>query len=141
MPVAVEPPDELDLRDEHIPDSEISKSLADKEFLSALGASRSSHIVAERIGPFFGSPSSLLSLSGHGMKNKQAPFRQRSSRELIRRFSSQESDKTHSIAAYNKLDGLRHPNRGRSRRKPWVLNPFRQQDEDEMLSKRTHNRR
>jgi len=28
-----------------------------------------------------------------------------------------------------------------SRRKPWVLNPFRQQDEEEVLAKRTHNRR
>jgi len=27
------------------------------------------------------------------------------------------------------------------RRKPWVLNPFRQEDEDEVLAKRTHNRR
>jgi len=29
----------------------------------------------------------------------------------------------------------------RHRRKPWVLNPFRQEDEDEVLAKRTHNRR
>lgn len=27
------------------------------------------------------------------------------------------------------------------RRNPWVLNPFRQEDEDEVLAKRTHNRR
>jgi len=27
------------------------------------------------------------------------------------------------------------------RRKPWVLNPFRLQEEEEMLAKRTHNRR
>jgi len=27
------------------------------------------------------------------------------------------------------------------RQKPWVLNPFRQQDEDDVLAKRTHNRR
>jgi hypothetical protein len=27
------------------------------------------------------------------------------------------------------------------RRKPWVLNPFRLQDEEQMLAKRTHNRR
>jgi hypothetical protein len=29
----------------------------------------------------------------------------------------------------------------RHRRQPWVLNPFRQEDEEEVLSKRTHNRR
>ena len=29
----------------------------------------------------------------------------------------------------------------RNRRKRWVLNPFRQEDEDEVLAKRTHNRR
>lgn len=29
----------------------------------------------------------------------------------------------------------------RNRRKQWVLNPFRQEDEDEVLAKRTHNRR
>lgn len=28
-----------------------------------------------------------------------------------------------------------------SRRKPWVLNPFRQEDEEELLAKRTHNSR
>lgn len=28
-----------------------------------------------------------------------------------------------------------------SRQKPWVLNPFRQQDEEDVLAKRTHNRR
>lgn len=36
----------------------------------------------------------------------------------------------------------RHHNHShRHRRKPWVLNPFRQEDEDEVLAKRTHNRR
>lgn len=29
----------------------------------------------------------------------------------------------------------------RHRRQPWVLNPFRQEDEEEVLAKRTHNRR
>ena len=39
--------------------------------------------------------------------------------------------------------GKKHRQRtpGRHRRKPWVLNPFRQEDEDEVLAKRTHNRR
>ena len=39
----------------------------------------------------------------------------------------------------NKKHRQRTP--GRHRRKPWVLNPFRQEDEDEVLAKRTHNRR
>jgi len=34
-----------------------------------------------------------------------------------------------------------HNNTQRHRRKHWVLNPFRQEDEDEVLAKRTHNRR
>mmetsp|Transcript_30594 Transcript_30594/g.57950 ORF Transcript_30594/g.57950 Transcript_30594/m.57950 type:complete len:680 (+) Transcript_30594:2073-4112(+) len=34
-----------------------------------------------------------------------------------------------------------HQNSDRHRRKLWVLNPFRQEDEDEVLAKRTHNRR
>ena len=34
-----------------------------------------------------------------------------------------------------------HHHSYRHRRKPWVLNPFRQEDEDEVLAKRTHNRR
>lgn len=36
--------------------------------------------------------------------------------------------------------GDRHTTQ-RRRRKNWVLNPFRQEDEDEVLAKRTHNRR
>jgi hypothetical protein len=35
----------------------------------------------------------------------------------------------------------RQPSNQRRRRKQWVLNPFRQEDEDEVLAKRTHNRR
>jgi len=34
-----------------------------------------------------------------------------------------------------------HHHSYRHRRKPWVLNPFRQEDEEEVLAKRTHNRR
>lgn len=34
-----------------------------------------------------------------------------------------------------------HHHSHRHRRKQWVLNPFRQEDEDEVLAKRTHNRR
>ena len=33
------------------------------------------------------------------------------------------------------------PSQHYSRRKQWVLNPFRQEDEDEVLSKRNHNSR
>jgi len=117
-----------------------SMCLADEEFLIALGASQSSQVVSDTLGPFFGSPSSLLSLSRHGIKNKRPSLRQRHSRHLLRRYPSQDSDKAHTVGNL-KQDGLRNPYRFRSRRKPWVLNPFRQQDEDEMLSKRTHNRR
>lgn len=35
----------------------------------------------------------------------------------------------------------KHSYQHRYRRKVWVLNPFRQEDEDEVLAKRTHNRR
>lgn len=35
----------------------------------------------------------------------------------------------------------KHSFQHRYRRKVWVLNPFRQEDEDEVLAKRTHNRR
>lgn len=36
---------------------------------------------------------------------------------------------------------IKHSYQHRYRRKVWVLNPFRQEDEDEVLAKRTHNRR
>lgn len=140
MPVAFEPLDDADRSYEVNPDSEVSKSLADEEFLIALGGSQTSQVASETIGPFLGSPSSLLSLSRHGIKNKKPSLRQRHSKQFLRRYPSQDSEKS-STFGYQKQDGLRNPYRFRSRRKPWVLNPFRQQDEDEMLSKRTHNRR
>ena len=40
----------------------------------------------------------------------------------------------------NRSEKVHHPQH-RRRRKHWVLNPFRQEDEDEVLAKRTHNRR
>jgi len=148
MPVAIEPPGELeDSIDHAVPtmESETSNSLVSGEFLSALVDRRLSQAsYKERIGPLFGSPSSLLSFSGHGVKNRRVQpgsssnLRQNAS---VRRLTSLDSEKSHSNSFLQRQEGLRHDHRGRSRRKPWVLNPFRQQDEDEMLSKRTHNRR
>ena len=41
----------------------------------------------------------------------------------------------------NRGERAHHQSTQRRRRKHWVLNPFRQDDEDEVLAKRTHNRR
>lgn len=41
----------------------------------------------------------------------------------------------------HKFQMFQPPPSSRSRRKRWVLNPFRQEDEEEVLAKRTHNSR
>lgn len=48
---------------------------------------------------------------------------------------------TPSSRQINRGERANHHNTQRRRRKHWVLNPFRQDDEDEVLAKRTHNRR
>lgn len=42
---------------------------------------------------------------------------------------------------HNKLQMFKSQPPSQSRRKRWVLNPFRQEDEEEVLAKRTHNSR
>lgn len=42
---------------------------------------------------------------------------------------------------YNKSKMLKSPPPSQTRRKRWILNPFRQEDEEEVLAKRTHNSR
>lgn len=51
------------------------------------------------------------------------------------------ANKKHHHAQSRKHSHHHHHNTHRHRRKHWVLNPFRQEDEDEVLAKRTHNRR
>ena len=88
----------------------------------------------------------------NGVKNDNlsatsTPFSPRISLEPIPPLESGDISRPHhhtpqhvkSKKQHSRRSHHRHSNR--HRRKQWVLNPFRREDEDEVLAKRTHNRR
>ena len=86
----------------------------------------------------------LQSLDIHRRNNKglagdrRNSFAQGSSKQQL---TDESLFKTSMNSSTNRNKSKKHNHQHRYRRKVWVLNPFRQEDEDEVLAKRTHNRR
>eukprot|EP00985_Skeletonema_marinoi_P001573 scaffold629_cov156-Skeletonema_marinoi.AAC.1 len=72
-----------------------------------------------------------------GLGDRRSSFAHGSSKNQI---TAESSSKTPGNSM-SRNKSKRHSYQHRYRRKVWVLNPFRQEDEDEVLAKRTHNRR
>lgn len=84
--------------------------------------------------PFASSPKgriSLLSVSPPGRKQTNAQ-----AAKIINLNESKKAQRSQKLKI-----GISQTPHQYSRRKQWVLNPFRQKDEDEVLSKRNHNSR
>lgn len=75
--------------------------------------------------------------SSKGIGDRRGSFALGSSKQQVTAESLSKTPNEAMSRNKSKKQSYQH----RYRRKVWVLNPFRQEDEDEVLAKRTHNRR